>query len=405
MVNDSEQSPAQPRQFRKNRFFDGKLMTARDMETEQRYHADRLETLARQTVGSGIITGLEITSVTAVDDRLDVTVDAGVAIDGVGRPLVVETATTKSIPEPDGEQCHLYVRFEEVETGEVAVPDADRRHPESEAGRVVETFELTYRESPPDREGSAVDLDGIDAESTPADVATRIAAGFDGESATQPTDPAVYLGGYERTADDRWTPIDAADPAYVYPNDLLAAMVFEHITDTDNPHQTDLDADDSEPTPEELEGIHERVEYLHSELSTLKARQETTTAHLIGKTLASASRLFATVADRFVDHHPAVSNAAREIAHQTQTARSTAATDPEGFGSVARRLQPLLVEFGEGLDGAASQETVDRYTEALSALQSTLEADDPAVETAIALDRVAEAAVDLEVAYPAVAEQ
>ena len=406
MVDDSEQSAAQPRQFTKNRFFDGKLMTARDMQTEQRYHADRLETLTRHTTGSGVVTGLEITALRSVDDRLEVSLDSGLAIDGLGRPIIVETPTTKSIPEPDGEQCHLFVRFDEVETDAVAAPDADSRHPDAEAGRVVEAFELTYRESPPDRGGPPVDLSAhVDAESTPQDVADRIAAAFDGKDATQPADPAVYLGGFERTADGSWSPVDAAEPSHVYTNELLAAMVFDHVTDTDNPHQTDLEADDSEPTPEELDSIHERVEYLSSELSTLKARQETTTEHLVGKTLASASRLFATVADRFVDHHPAVSNTAREIAQQAQTARSTAATTPEGFGSAARRLQPLLVEFGEQLDGAARQETVDRYTEALSALQSALEADEPAVETAIAFDGVAEAAVDLEVAYPAAAEQ
>jgi len=408
MVDDSEPTAEQPRQFRKNRFFDGKLMTARDMRTEQRYHADRLETLARYTTGSGVLTGLEVTTVRSIDDRLEVTLESGIALDPVGRPIVVETPTTKSLAEPDGEQCHLFVRFDEVETDAVAVPDADSRHPEAEAGRIVDSFELTYRQSPPERSVRSVDLsDHVDDASTPADVADRIAAAFEPEHSIQTSDPAVYLGGFERTADGSWKPIDSARPSYVYDNELLYAALLDHITDTENPHQTEPGATDTpEPTPEELDSIHERVSHLDAELSTLKARHETMTTHLLGKTLSSAGRLFGTAADRFVDHNPTVSKQAREIAQRAAAASHTAAAEnPEQFCSLTRQLQPSLVEFGELLDGVAHGGTVDRYFEALDALQSSLEADDPAVETAVAFDSVAETAVDVQVAYPAAAER
>ena len=411
MVNDSEQSPSTPQQFRKNRFFDGKLMTARDMQTEQRYHTDRLETLTRHVAGSGVVRGLSVRSIRTVDDRLEVGIDSGIAIDGEGRPVVVETPTTKSVPAPDGNECHLFVRFDEVETDAVAVPDADSRHPEAQPGRVVELFELTYRESPPARQQPSVGLaDHIDAESSAGDIGDigdRIAADYKQHCPTQASDPAVYLGGFERTADDRWTPIESTQPTYVYDNDLLYATVIEHITDTDNPHNTDLDEPESpEPTPEELNSIHERVDYLQSELSALKTRQETTTEHLLGKTLSSAARLFETTADQFVEHHPAVGKAARELAERVGAASHTdAASDAEAFGAAVRRLQPALVAFGDQLDRTARHSTVDRYFDALDDLQSSLEADDPVVEIAIAFDAVAEAAVDLDVVYPAAAER
>ena len=408
MVDDSELHAAQPRQFRKNRFFDGKLMTARDMQTEQRYHAGRLEMLARHTVGSGVLTGLEITAVRTVENRLEITLDSGIAIDSVGRPIVVETPTTKSLSEPESDVCHLFVRFDEIETDAVAVPDADSRRPDAEAGRIVEAFELTYRESPPDRPGCSVELaEHVDAELTPAALADRVAAAFDQADSPDISDPAVYLGGFERTADGSWKAIDSVQPSYVYTPELLSTLLFEHVTDTENPHQTDLEAEKTpEPTPEELDSIHERVEHLHAELSALKARQQTTTTHLLGKTLASAGRLFGQTADRFVDHHPEVSKQAREIAQRTGAASHTAAADePEQFCSLARQLQASLVELGERLDQRAHHRTVDRYFEALDSLQSSLETDEPAVETAIALDGVAEAAVDLQVVYPAAAER
>jgi len=378
------------------------------MQTEQRYHAERLETLVRHLCGSGVLCGLEITAVRTNEDHLEVTLDAGIAIDPMGRPIVVETPTTKSISEPEGQQCHLFVQLEEVETDPVAVADADSRHPPAEAGRVVESFELTARESPPDGEFPSVDLSGyIDAESVPDDVADRIAAAFDQNHSPQASDPAVYLGGFERTADRRWSQIDAAVPQYVYDNQLLYAVLIDHITDTNNPHRTDTEpANPTEPTPEELDSIHERVEYLHAELSALKARQETTTTHLLGKTLSSAGRLFGTVADRFAEHHPTVGKLAREIASQLAAAsHSAAADDPDQFCVLARTLQSSLVALGEHLEGTAHHGTASRYLEALETLQSTLEADESAVETAIALDGVAEAAVGLEVAYPAAAER
>ena len=407
MVNDSEQSPGEPRQFRKNRFFDGKLMTARDMQTEQRYHADRLETVTRHATGSGILSGLEVTSIRAVDDRLEVAIDSGIALDGLGRPVVVETPTTKSIPEPDGDECHLFVRFDEVETDAVARPDADSRRPDADAGRLVEVFELTYRESPPDRHEPSVGLqDHLDGEAAGSDLGDRIAAGYKQDCPTQASDPAVYLGGFERTADGSWTAIDAPRP-HVYDNELLYATLIEHITDRDNPHNTDLDAPARrDPTPEELDSIHERVDYLQSELTTLKARQESTTQHLLGKTLSSAARLFETTAERFVEHHPAVAKAARELGQRAGAASHTdAASDPAAFRATVRRLQPALVAFGDQLDRAARGSTVERYFDALADLQSSLEADDPAAETAIAFDAVAEAAVDLDVLHPAHAER
>ena len=406
MVDDSERSE-QFGQFEKNRFFDGKLMTARDMKAEQRYHADRLETLTRHLSGSGILTGLEIRSVRTVESRLEVTLDAGIAVDSVGRPIVVETPTTRSIPEPDGKQCHLFVRFDEAETGEVPVPDADSRHSETQAGRIVESFEVTSRQSPPDRPSLSVELSAhLDPDATTGEVADRIAAAFDQGRTSQPSDPAVYLGGFERTADDNWTAIDSPEPSYVYTNELVYATLIEYITHTAYLPQTDLTTEPSGPTDDEFETVSERVEQLHGEISALKARQDQTTTQLLSKTLRSAGRLFATTADQFVEQHPEVSKAAREISTQIGAmSHSTVAGDPEEFSSVVDQLEASLVAFGEQLDGAARTKTVDRYTDALAKLQSRVAAEAPVVEIATAFDDVAEAAVDLDVVHQAYPEQ
>lgn len=408
MVHDSEPSETEgmASQFEKNRFFDGKLMTARDMQTEQAYHAERLELVTRHTTSSGIVRGLAVQSVESTDGELAITVDAGVAIDCAGRPIVVETPTTKSVPAPEGDECYLFVRFDELALESVPVPDADGPASETESNRLVEVFELTYRETPPNREPRPqVDLD-ITTGDDPATVGDRIAAAYHDEYRTDncdPEDAAVYLGGFEQQPDGSWVRSETApQPEYVLDHDLLYSTLIEHIADTDNPHQTEVEAEPPEPDldPAELENIHDRVDYLQSELADLKSRQQTASTHLLRKTLDSAARLFRSTAETFVDHSGPVSKTAREIAHQIETAsRNEVYDDPDQYLTTVRELHPSLVEIGDRLSDAASEPTADRYLDAVADLQSTLAADEPPAEVAIALDEVAEAAVDLDVLY------
>lgn len=408
MVYDSEQTDTEGTvsQFEKNRFFEGKLMTARDMQAEQNYHAERLELLASHTTGSGIVRGLAVRSVDASDGELSVSIDSGFAIDGCGRPIVVETPTTKSLPEPEGDECHLFIRFDEVALESVPVPDADSPSTETESNRLVEVFELTYRETAPDRSRPAVDIDSESVAGDPTAVADRIAADYHDAHRTDGADceeTAVYLGGFERNADGTWSQSATAPrPEYVVDHDLLYSALIEHLTDTDNPHQTEVDAEPPEPNLDaaELENIHDRVDYLQSELTAVQNRQQTATTHLRRKTLTTTARLFRSTAEEFADHSGSVSKTARTIARQAEAARrQDIGSDPEQYVPTVRELQLSLIEFGEELSGAASETEAARYREAVAELQSTLEADCPAVEVAIALDAVAEAAADLDVLY------
>jgi hypothetical protein len=409
MVNDSEQPETQAAsQFEKNRFFDGKLMTAGDMEAEQQYHAGRLELVTRETTTCGILRGLDVRSIESSDGELTVSVDAGVAIDGSGRPIVVETATTKILPDPEGNECYLFVRFDETALESVPVPDADGPVSETESNRLREGFELTYRESPPDRDP----IPGLDVDPSPDDdpsaLAGRIAAAYHHAHRTDELsrdETAMYLGGFERRSEGDWVRSETApQPEYGLDHDLLYGLLVDHLADTENPHQTDVEAEPPEPEldPAELEGIHERVDYLQSELADLKARQQTTTTHLLRKTLDTTARQFRSAAERFADHDGSVSKTAREIAQRVEAAsHNEVHGDPDRYFATIADLSSLLVDIGDQLVGTAREATADRYLEAVAELQSTLADDQPAVEVAIALDDVAEAAVDLEIVYTA----
>ena len=408
MVNDSEQPETQAAsQFEKNRFFDGKLMTAGDMEAEQQYHAGRLELVTRHTTSAGILRGLGVRSIESSNGELTVSVDAGVAIDGSGRPIVVETPIMKTLPTPENDECHLFIRFDETALESVPVPDTDGPVSETASNRLREGFELTYRESPPDRDP----ISGLDVDSLPDDPSTlagRIAAMYhDAHRTDEPsrTDAAVYLGGFERHSGGDWVRSETApQPEYGLDHDLLYGLLVDHLADTQNPHGTEIEAQPPEPEldPAELEGIHERVDYLQSELADLKTRQQTTTTHLLGKTLDTTARQFRSTAERFADHDGLVSKTAREIAQQVEVARHNEIhADPDRYRRTVADLSSLLVDIGDQLVGTAREATADRYLEALTELQSTLADDQPAVEVAIALDAVAEAAVDLDIVYTA----
>ena len=411
MVRDSErpETAATATQLEKNRFFDGKLMTAGDMQAEQQYHADRLELVTRRTTASGIVGGLGV-SVEQRDDELAVSVDAGVAIDAAGRPIVVETPTTKRLPAPEGDECHLFVRFDETPLESVPVPDTDGPTTETESNRIVESFALTYRESPPERD--SLSIPDVDASTVnePSELADRLAAAYHERRPADSgrEDAAVYLGGFERQPEGGWRRSEAApSPEYGLDHDLLFATIVDHIADTENPHRTETEAEPSEPDldPAELESIHERVDYLQSELADLTSRQQTATTHLLRKTLETTARRFRSTAERFADHDGSIGKAAHEIAQEVDAARhSDLHTAPDQYVAAVADLAPLLADLGDQLVGTTRESAADRYLDAVADLQSTLADDQPAVEVAVDFDAVAEAAADLDLVYTTAGE-
>ena len=72
----------------RGRYFDGQFLTSQDFVDEQRYHIDRLRRALDHLTVSGVSEGLDLTAVGPWKLKLS----PGVAIDGVGRQLVVLTA-------------------------------------------------------------------------------------------------------------------------------------------------------------------------------------------------------------------------------------------------------------------------------------------------------------------------
>lgn len=254
--------------FVRNRFFHGKLMTARDMQLEQEYHADRLETLSQHTTGSGAVCGLS-TSVTQEEagTPLDVTVEDGYALDRCGRPVLVDDTAHESFP-PDHDAfpsdgpagvtgVAVYIRLKECHTEKVPIPGSeDACREDCTYNRVTEDFEIQIDTTPPDPKSvphvdfpDRSDLETYDEGTGPAtsDPGLQTVArtyyedesadGFAHEACDEEGDPRVFLGYYANRDGASWELLDGMEPRhYVYTNDMLYAAIARHAADFGNPH-------------------------------------------------------------------------------------------------------------------------------------------------------------------------
>lgn len=95
--------------FERNRYYVGKLLTSADFQVEQNFGNQKRRFLNEMMFGSGIVCGLGVYSL----DDLSIMVDSGVAMDGNGREIAVESAVVKKLSAIDG--------FERLQTDRVAL--------------------------------------------------------------------------------------------------------------------------------------------------------------------------------------------------------------------------------------------------------------------------------------------
>ncbi|THE64825.1 hypothetical protein D8Y22_10660 [Salinadaptatus halalkaliphilus] len=390
-------------QFTKNRFFKGKLMTPRIMEIDRSYHSDRLQTINRHVTGSGVVSGLEVESFEPVGDGLEVTIRPGFALDGRGRPIVVEQTTTTTLPAVSSDEIYLFIEYDEVPVETVPVPDTDGAiEADAVPNRLVETFELTHRERPPKTScvPDALDLSAVDPSNGDLDSFARDLTNWyhetnrvDPESVD---DPAVYLGGYERTADGSWVEItDESARPYVYDHEMLFHLLVNHLANTDNPHETPVH-EPADPNPD-VADIENRLSTLEDSLQELERERNTFARYTLRKTIKNRARFFDDLGDRIEAHHGESSRLAREIVRLSGSNLADGENVRKAYIQRLSGVLPNLIEIGEQLDGVVTETSLERYLRAVSQLQSTLETDAELIEVIDADDRVCEAVDSLEI--------
>ena len=264
--------------FERNRYFHGKLMTARDMEAEQTYHASRLHTVARHVLGQGVVCGLRA-AVESDDggtesDEVTVRVDPGVALDCWGRPVVVRDPVRTS-HRPAGEELYVYLAQRECDKESVPVDCAgDVSEEECEYNRVLELAEVEVLDEPkedaahgtvatvelpagpaggpespgedaPDSDTDAEPVEEMDGRSRATDLSALARSYYDaaGECATcEGSERSVFVGTLTLTGES-WA---FTRGSLVYKNDLLYAAIARHAADFANPHEVALSLEQSD---------------------------------------------------------------------------------------------------------------------------------------------------------------
>ena len=79
--------------FRRNNYYNGKLLSVNDFEAEQKYINDKRRILTRLIGGMGVASGLDVVAIG--NDSLSV--EAGLGIDGFGREIVLSEPDVKKI--------------------------------------------------------------------------------------------------------------------------------------------------------------------------------------------------------------------------------------------------------------------------------------------------------------------
>ena len=95
--------------FERNRYYSGKMLTSADFQAEQNYFNNKRRFVNNLMYGSGIVCGCGVFSL----DDLSILVESGVAIDGMGREIVVDASVVKKLSAVDG--------FEQLRTNQASL--------------------------------------------------------------------------------------------------------------------------------------------------------------------------------------------------------------------------------------------------------------------------------------------
>ena len=128
--------------FERNNYFKGKLLSAGSFEAEQKYYNDKRRLINRFAGGFGVVCGLDTVAVS--DDKISV--EAGVAIDGCGREIVVDAPNVIRLSalngydvNKSGGDYYLYMEYDEKLIDEVRL---DR---ESNSGSTFDKIGESFR--------------------------------------------------------------------------------------------------------------------------------------------------------------------------------------------------------------------------------------------------------------------
>ena len=135
--------------FERNRYYVGKLLTSADFQAEQSYGSHKRRFLNEMMFGSGIVCGLGVFSL----DDLSIMVDSGVALDGNGHEIAVESAVVRKLSAVEGfeslesNRATLCLRYHEEPVHPVYTVRGQESGESYECNRIREGWQLFLQDS------------------------------------------------------------------------------------------------------------------------------------------------------------------------------------------------------------------------------------------------------------------
>ncbi|WP_029322111.1 hypothetical protein [Butyrivibrio sp. AE3004] len=131
--------------FERNRYYPGKMLTTADFQAEQSYHINKMRFMNSLLYGAGIVCGCGVVN---LDSDLSILVESGVAIDGDGREIIIDSTLVKKLSAIEGfddltsNTACLCVRFKEKDIHSVYAVSHKESDQEYEYNRISEGYEL-----------------------------------------------------------------------------------------------------------------------------------------------------------------------------------------------------------------------------------------------------------------------
>jgi hypothetical protein len=137
--------------FERNKYFYGKLMTVRDFETEQSYFIEKQRLINRLIHGAGVVCGLKVEE--AEEDTTKIKINPGVAIDCCGRDIIVPEEKVVDLKDSleGADMLYVLLKYDFCEKESVPVINNVSACEETCCyNRILETYKIEISDTKPD---------------------------------------------------------------------------------------------------------------------------------------------------------------------------------------------------------------------------------------------------------------
>jgi len=366
--------------FEYNRYFYGKLLTVDDFQTEQDYFRKKNQLLNQRLEGSGILGGLNVSSIEIVEGEITLQLTKGYALDECGNLIIVEHTKTHTLSHSFNDKTlYLYIQYVECDKDRVASISEKSTCEESCCyNRILETFKLIITNKPP----SSSNIMGI----------------------------LISVLEKNETA---YTP-NTHHCQYLLSNQQLAEELSLHTTNTDNPHQVSaeqvnaiksinqlqhpgkditltsdgsIDIEPDDDTKSIKLTVSETIlSELYSDIIEIKSNLDEVLRFLMDKALKYKLKAFSKVLEHFK------SNNAIEIVKTVQEAIDKRLyMNKDDFLNLMEYLSKLEIELIKDVNGNALEKQLTLYKLAIERLKIAMKHKD-LFAIAVAQDEVCERA-------------